>query len=68
MQHIVVDFDTIEFTDFSVWVADDFSVNPDAFFHQQQAHLLTVEARQVAEESVNAHELMISKERAAHLT
>jgi hypothetical protein len=36
-------------------IADDFSVDPDALFHQQQAYLLTVEAGQVAEEAVNAH-------------
>jgi hypothetical protein len=38
-----------------VRVADDFSVNPHALFHQQQANLLTVEAGQVAEEAVDAH-------------
>ncbi|MCY1444766.1 hypothetical protein D9M71_612520 [compost metagenome] len=68
LQHLVVDFDAAEFADFAVRVADDFSVNPDAFFHQQQAHLLTVEARQVAEETVDTHDLRIGKDRGAHLT
>jgi hypothetical protein len=68
LQQFVVDFDATELPNFGVWVADDFSVNPDALFHQQQAHLLTVEAGQVAEEAVDAHDEGSVKETGAHLT
>jgi hypothetical protein len=55
LQHVLVDLDAAELTDFGMRVAGDFSVNPNALFYQQQAHLLTVEAGQVAEEAVDAH-------------
>ena len=55
LQDFPVDLDTAELEHFGMRVADDFSVNLNALFHQQQAYLLTVEARQVAEETVNAH-------------
>ncbi|MNY56080.1 hypothetical protein D3C86_1921220 [compost metagenome] len=55
LQHFVVDFHTAELEYLGVRVADNFSVDPDALFHQQQAYLLTVEAGQVAEETVNSH-------------
>jgi hypothetical protein len=68
LQHFVVDFDAAEFADVGVGIADGLAVDPDAFFHQQQAHLLSVEAGQVAEKTVDAHDLKIGEERAAYLT
>ncbi|MNK82020.1 hypothetical protein D3C87_1017820 [compost metagenome] len=55
LQDFVIDFDTAEFQHFAVRIADDFSVNPHALFHQQQTNLLTVVAGQVAEETVDTH-------------
>lgn len=55
LQHFVVDFDATEFSYRCMGIVDGLAVDSHPALHQQQAHLLAIESRQIAEETVDAH-------------
>ena len=52
LQGLPVEFDAIERTHFIMRVADDLPIHLNALFDQQQANLLAVQLRQIAQETV----------------